>query len=92
MADFGLWVWDASANLVFDSTLAAGGVPVGFWSGGAGTVSFPQFAGLTMQYIVIDGAEWFEDGADAGVAITYPTGYPVATLQSWSPTVMLVVF
>ena len=87
----GLQVWDASGTLVLDSTTAVGGVPVGFWSGGAGTLSFPQFAGLTMQSIVIDGAQYFSEPV-GGVTISYASGFPVATVASDSPTFMLVVF
>ena len=88
---FGLQVWNAAGALVLDSNTAVGGVPVGFWSGGAGTLSFPQFAGLTMQAIVIDGAQYGFDTV-GGVTISHASGFPVVTVASDAPTFMLAVF
>jgi hypothetical protein len=87
----GTRIWDASSNLVFDSPTAIGGVPVGFYSGGAGTVSFPQFAGFTMQALLISGGGTV-DGTGSGVSISHTLGYPVATFQSWAGRFMLAIF
>jgi hypothetical protein len=67
-------------------------VPVGFWAGGAGTLSFPQFAGRTMAAIMISGSSewWTESGL--GVTISYASGYPVVTVASYAPTFMLAVW
>jgi hypothetical protein len=89
---YGLQIFDASGAQVFDSTVATGGVPAGFWAGGAGTLSFPQFAGRTMAAIMVSGNSewWVEDGL--GVSISYASGYPVVTVQSFAPTFMLAVW
>jgi hypothetical protein len=84
-------IWDASGGVVFDSLLAAGGVPVGAWAGGAGTLSFPQFAGRQMQAMSISGPEW-KDNPGVGVSISYASGYPVATVQPWAPPFLLAVY
>lgn len=92
---FGLQIWDAAANLVFDSTTAVGGVPAGVWSGGAGTLSFPEFAGLTMEFVTLTGLEydeWGEVTVGGGVSVSHASGYPVVTVASWAPTFMLAVF
>ena len=87
---YGLRIWNPSGVLVFDSTLAVGGLPVGFWAGGAGVLSFPEYAGRTMQALNISGAETFATAVP--VSISYGPGYPVVTVDSAAPTFMLAVF
>ena len=43
----GIRLWDANANLVFDSTLATGGICLGFFTVAAGgsTFTFPSITG-----------------------------------------------
>lgn len=90
---FGLQLWDASGNLVFDSTVAAGGAPIGMAEGNGvsvQTLSFPQYAGLTMQALTINGIQWSPEGF--GVTISHASGFPVVTVESGAPTVLLGVF
>lgn len=89
---FGARVWDADGTLVLDTRFAAGGVPIGVWSGTSPdqTLHFPEWAGRTMQALCIDGDEFITSGT--GVTFSYGTGYPVAAVPADSPTFLLAVF
>jgi len=78
---YGLRVWDASGNLVFDTTTAKGGVVVGYFTYSTGTtLSYSGFAGRTMQVLPASGVEF--DSNDIGVTISTASGYPVVTVAT----------
>lgn len=87
---YGLQCWNASGVLTFDSTQAAGAVPIGFYSGGAGVLSFPQYAGLQIHALTITGVEFVPSGSY--LSISYAPGYPVVTVAADAPTFLLAVF
>jgi hypothetical protein len=89
-----LELYDASGTLYFDSDSQAGGVPVGAFAGGAGTITFPEFAGRSMQALYINGSatdDWME--AFTPVSIDYALGYPrVVCGDASTPLFLLAVF
>lgn len=91
---YGLRIWDAASALIFDSTTAVGGVPLGLFTVSSGTtVSFPALAGFTVQALLVSCPDFDEVEFSAGVSITQ-TPYPVVTFaaQAFPRTVLLAAY
>lgn len=70
---YGLKLWDASGNVTFDSTLAAGGVPIALHtvaSGASPVYSWPSLAGRTIKGLT------FAGNYASQFTIDYALGYP----------------
>jgi hypothetical protein len=82
---FGAQIFDASGALLWDSTMAMGGVAADYQQFSAGfsgtTLSYPQWAGLSA--FILDGTG--NGYGQACTSLSMSSGYPVVTVASGSP-------
>lgn len=94
---YGLRTWDASGNLLFDSTAAVGGVVIdvqSLASGASGTFTYPALAGRAVKTQMLVG-NWQINAKpaapDFGVSSDTSLGYPrvVCASRSFKRTVLV---
>ena len=91
---FGLKVYDASAALIYDSTVAVGGVVVdvqSFGVGASGTLTYPAFSGYSAIVITRDVGT---TGQMNSAVVDYGLGYPRVTVSAvgYSRTFIVVAY